>query len=170
MVGPLPPGCGGPPQPGSDGPSLYLSGDAAGGVSETLRRLGLKTKVIEGGIGAASALKMSYAGITKGLTAIASAMILGASRAGAADALMAELLESQPQLAARFARGLPDMVPKAYRWVAEMREIAAFLDGDPAAAAMFAGAAQLYQRLADDAGGERRETGTLERFAQALPR
>ena len=80
---------------------------------------------------------MSYAGITKGVTAIAAIMVLGATRAGAADALIAELRESQPQLAARFAKGLPDMVPKAYRWVAEMREIAAFLDGDPAGAAMF---------------------------------
>jgi putative dehydrogenase len=159
---------GGPPKPGVVGPSLYLSGDDAGRVGATLRRLGLKIRVIEGGVGAASALKMSYAGITKGITAIASMMILGANRAGAADALMAELRESQPELVARFARGLPDMVPKAYRWVAEMREIAAFLDGDPAGAAMFEAAAQLYGRLATDHEGERSEVGALEAFARAL--
>ncbi len=159
---------GGPPKPGADGPTLYLAGDDAGRVGETLRRLGIKVREIEGGIGAASALKMSYAGITKGSTAIASLMVLGASRGGAAEALMAELRESQPMLAARFARGLPDMVPKAYRWVAEMREIAAFLGDDHAGAAVFEAIAQLYERLAADDKADRDEVGTLETFARAL--
>jgi hypothetical protein len=91
-------------------------------------------------------------------------MILGAIRAGADGALVAELLESQPQLASRFARGLPDMAPKAYRWEAEMREIAAFLRDDPAGAAIFEGAAQLYGRLA----GGGREIDTLMEFAARL--
>ena len=157
-----------PPKPGGTGPSFYLSGDEGGRAGAILARLGLKVRVIEGGVGAASALKMSYAGITKGLTAVAAMMILGASRAGAADALMDELRESQPELVARFARALPDMVPKAYRWVAEMREIAAFLGGDPAGASMFEGAALLYDRLAADNDGARSEVGALEAFARAL--
>jgi 3-hydroxyisobutyrate dehydrogenase-like beta-hydroxyacid dehydrogenase len=156
---------GGPPKPGAKGPTLYLSGDAAAQVEATLGRFGLNARAIEGGIGAASALKMSYAGITKGLTAIASVMVLGAVRAGAADALIAELRESQPQLAARFANGLPDMLPKAYRWVAEMREIAAFLDRDPAGAAIFESAAELYERLSDQTGAE---AETLRDFANRI--
>ena len=40
---------------------------------------------------AASALKMSYAGITKGTQAIGAAMMLAAMRAGSADDLLAEL-------------------------------------------------------------------------------
>jgi hypothetical protein len=47
-------------------------------------------------LGAASALKMSYAGINKGTTLLTAAMLLGARRAGAADALRAELSESRP--------------------------------------------------------------------------
>ncbi|GAC1340759.1 MAG: NAD(P)-dependent oxidoreductase [Acetobacteraceae bacterium] len=155
-----------PPKPGGAGPKLYLSGDHAPEVGERLTRLGLTVRVIEGGIGAASALKMSYAGITKGLTAIAAIMILGAERAGAGPALMEELLASQPLLARRFVTTLPDMVPKAYRWVAEMQEIAAFLEADPAGAAMLAGAAQLYARLAE-AGPE---VATLQSFASELGR
>ena len=57
--------------------------------------------VIDGPVGAASALKMSYAGIAKGTTAIA-AMLLGAARFGCGDALIAELGESQPEMLARF--------------------------------------------------------------------
>ena len=154
-----------PPQPGKPGPVFHLSGEGAAAVAATLAWLGIRAKAMAGPVGAASALKMSYAGITKGITAIASAMVLGAERAGAGDALRAELADSQPQLLARFAATLPDMLPKAHRWVAEMREIAAFLDGDPAAAAMFEGIAQLYDRIARDAATDRHETNVIERFA-----
>jgi hypothetical protein len=85
-------------------------------------------------------------------------MVLGAERAGAGEALRAELAETEPALLARFARGLPDMLPKAQRWVAEMHEIAAFLGDDAAGRQVFAGAADLYARLsgADEAGDRAR--------------
>ncbi|WP_253713756.1 hypothetical protein [Bradyrhizobium sp. WD16] len=63
-----------------------------------LGRHGLDVRVIDGPVGAASALKLSYAGITKGLVAIAATMVLAAERAGAGPALRAELAASQPQL------------------------------------------------------------------------
>ena len=40
---------------------------------------------------AASAVKMSYAGITKGTQALAAVMVLAATRGGSADALFKEL-------------------------------------------------------------------------------
>ncbi len=162
-------GCiiGSPPRPGTVGPRLYASGEAAGSLGP-LRDLGLDVRLMAGPIGAASALKMSYAMVTKGLTALAAAMVLAATRAGADEALRAELAESQPQLLARFKDALPDMVPKAYRWSGEMREIAAFLAADPAAAAMFTGAASLYDRLADDLKGDGREIAMMEAFLAAV--
>ncbi len=156
-----------PPKPGTPGPSLYLSGPGAAEVAATLGALGVQTRPMDGPVGAASALKMSYAGITKGISAIASIMILGAERGGASAALRAELAASQPQLLARFGASLPDMVPKAYRWVAEMREIAAFLGEDAAGAAAFEAIAQLYERIAADAAGERAEVRVIERFAKS---
>ena len=114
---------GGPPKPGGAGPVFYLSGEKAGEVA-ALEEFGLACKVLDGPVGAASALKMSYAGITKGLTALASVMILAATRAGTADALRRELGDSQPMLLAWFERQIPSMFGKAYRWVAEMEEIA----------------------------------------------
>jgi len=56
------------------------------------------------------------------------------------------------------------MYPKACRWVAEMREIAAFLNEDKAAAMIFEGAARLYDRLAIDISNEGKERGTLDGF------
>jgi 3-hydroxyisobutyrate dehydrogenase-like beta-hydroxyacid dehydrogenase len=142
-----------PPKPGTPGPRLHVSGDAVESA-RPLRDLGVDLRLNSGGIGAASGLKMAYAGINKGLTALAALMVLGAERAGAGEALRAELAETEPALLARFARGLPDMLPKAQRWVAEMHEIADFLGDDAAGRQVFAGAADLYARLsgADEAG------------------
>jgi len=153
-----------PPKPGTPGPRLHVSGDAAASA-RPLRDLGVDLRVNTGGIGAASGLKMAYAGINKGLTALAALMVLGAERAGAGAALRAELAETEPALLARFARGLPDMLPKAGRWVAEMHEIAAFLGDDAAGRQVFAGAADLYARLSgpDGAGDGAR----LRAFAEA---
>ena len=55
-------------------------------------------RVLDGPLTAASALKMSYAGITKGFTALGAAMMLAATRGGSAEALKAELAESRPDL------------------------------------------------------------------------
>jgi putative dehydrogenase len=154
---------GAPPQPGTKGPVLYVSGEAASHAL-VLGAYGLDVREVEGGIGAACALKMSYAGITKGLTALGAAMMLGASRAGVAEALHAELAASQPAMLPWFTRQIPGMYQKAYRWVAEMQEIGDFLHADPAAADMFKGAARLYERLAGDGSGATQETAELSRF------
>ena len=56
-----------PPRAGHS-PTLHAAGPDAGKFG-VLNDFGIKVNVIEGPIGAASALKMSYAGITKGMTA-----------------------------------------------------------------------------------------------------
>ena len=154
---------GAPPQPGAKGPRFYVSGEKSGRAS-VLRALGLDLRQIDGPIGAAAALKMSYSGVSKGLTAIGAAMLLAATRSGSSRVLYQELGESLPQLLSRFETGIPDMYPKAYRWVAEMREIAAFLSEDKAAAMIFEGVAQLYDRLATDIANEGQERRTLDEF------
>jgi L-threonate 2-dehydrogenase len=138
---------GGPPRAGYKGPAIYASGEH---VREALplRDWGIDLRAIDGPIGAASAVKMSYAGITKGTTAIAAAMLLGAARFGCAEALIAELSSSQPQMLARMRSGIPGMYDKAYRWVAEMEEISAFLEKNPASHDMYAAIARLYDYLA----------------------
>jgi 3-hydroxyisobutyrate dehydrogenase-like beta-hydroxyacid dehydrogenase len=138
---------GGPPRPGYKGPSIYASGQH---VAEALplRDWGINLRAIDGPIGAASAVKMSYAGITKGTTAIATAMLLGAARFGCAEALIAELSDSQPQMLARMRNGIPGMYDKAYRWVAEMEEISDFLEKNPPSRDMYAAIARLYDYLA----------------------
>ncbi|HZB93705.1 MAG TPA: DUF1932 domain-containing protein [Stellaceae bacterium] len=159
----------GPPPSAGARTVFYASGAAAPELAP-LTPLGVEVRVLAAPIGAASALKMSYAGLTKGITALGAAMALGAARGGTTEALIRELKESQPGLLPYLAR-LPTMFPKAYRWVAEMEEIAAFLDGDAAAQQIYEGAARLYERLAEGAAEpEKGELGAIAAFARQAKR
>jgi putative dehydrogenase len=152
-----------PPKPGSTNTKFYASGPAAAEFA-VFNDYGLIVRVLEGPLTAASALKMSYAGITKGFTALGASMMLAATRGGSAEALRAELAESQPALFGYLTRQVPSMYAKAYRWVAEMEEIATFIGDDKAEHAMLEAAAALYERLAADFDGEKDEIGALECF------
>ena len=152
-----------PPKPGDAGPRIYASGAAAPRVA-SLRDYGLDIRVLDGALSAASALKMSYAGITKGTQAIGAAMMLAATRAGSADALMAELQLSQKEMLAWLKRQLTMMPPKAYRWVAEMQEIAGFVGDDPAARDLYDGAAKFYEHFAEDFAAGGKEAKALAGF------
>jgi len=155
----LPPKTGGGPSP-----HFYSSGPDAERLL-ALASYGLDVRVLEGPIGAASALKMCYAGINKGLAAIASAMILAAARSGATAALYQEMSESLPDLLNSLRRQVPDMLPKAYRWVAEMREIATFGGAeDEATREIFNGFSRLFEQIAKDVEGEQRASACFKQF------
>lgn len=150
-----------PPQPGKAGPKLYISGDGAD-RSAVLATHGLHVRRIEGPIGAASALKMCYAGINKGFTGLGTAMLLAAIGSGADQSLRREMAESNPDLDRKLSGAIPDMYAKAYRWVAEMEEIAAFLGEDDPASQIFRGMAGLFQKMADDRAGGGALAGQLD--------
>jgi 3-hydroxyisobutyrate dehydrogenase-like beta-hydroxyacid dehydrogenase len=152
-----------PPKSGARNTKFYAAGPAAKDFAK-LNDYGLIVRVLDGEATAASALKMSYAGIGKGFIALGAAMMLAATRAGAAEALKTELGESRPDLLAHMTRQTPDMYSKAYRWVAELDEIAAFVGADRPEYAMLAAAARFYERIAQDFAGEKKEIAALDRF------
>jgi 3-hydroxyisobutyrate dehydrogenase-like beta-hydroxyacid dehydrogenase len=155
-----------PPQPGRDGPAFIASGPDSGQFV-SLGEFGLKIRAIDGPVGAASALKMSYAGITKGFTALGSMMMLAAMRGGVEKELRAEIERSHPAFVANFTRAVPDMFGKAYRFVAEMEEIADFVGEDKSARQMYLAFADFYKRIAADFEGEQAETGALAKFLES---
>jgi 3-hydroxyisobutyrate dehydrogenase-like beta-hydroxyacid dehydrogenase len=156
---------GAPPKAGSDATRIYVSGPDAARV-ETLNDYGLQVRNMAGKVGDASALKMSYAGLTKGLVALGAAMIAAAQRSGVSEALRAELGESQTAILAQLTRGVPGMFPKAYRWVAELEEIGRFAGPEPEGE-IYSGIARLYERIAADVEGPQAETGKLAEFFAA---
>jgi hypothetical protein len=91
-------------------------------------------------------------------------MLLAASRAGVGIPLAAELAQSEPQLLASLSRRIPDMLPKAYRWVAEMEQISGFAAEDPPAAQLYRAAAQFYERMASDVSSGGAETAAFDEF------
>lgn len=156
-----------PPETGGKGPHVYASGEPAAKVA-VLAEYGLDVRVLNGPVGAASALKMAYAGISKGSIAIVAAMILAAERAGSGEALRQELLESESVLMKTMSARVPRMFPKAWRWVVEMQEIAEFARDDEAAHEMWTGISALYERIAEDLGGNRKETEVLRKFFEGV--
>jgi 3-hydroxyisobutyrate dehydrogenase-like beta-hydroxyacid dehydrogenase len=155
-----------PPKPGVNKTKIYASGPAAP-LFAKLNDYGLMVRVLEGSLTAASALKMSYAGITKGFTALGAAMMLAATRGGSAEALKAELADSRPDLLGYLNNQVPAMYSKAYRWVAELEEISEFVGKDRPENEMMMAAAKLYENIAEDFEGEKKETGAMDKFLKS---
>ncbi len=146
-----------PPASGRPAPRFYASGGAVGRFEE-LRKFGMDVRPLSSEVGDASALKMAYGGINKGLQALGAAMILGAVRSGVSQALWQEMQDSQPAVLQLLTRALPKMYAKAYRWVGEMEEIAKFLQPETGGSEILNGAARLYEDIARDyAGGAHKE-------------
>jgi 3-hydroxyisobutyrate dehydrogenase-like beta-hydroxyacid dehydrogenase len=156
---------GGPPTREGYNPRIYVSGEGAAAVAR-LNDYGLDVRPFSTEVGAASAVKMAFAGCTKGANAVAVAMMLGAARAGVADVLWKEIEADRPGSLSGPARLLPMIFRKAWRWDGEMEEIARFLEPEAGASEIFHGAAALYRDLARDvAAGEGAErTALLEAF------
>ena len=113
---------------------------------------------------------MSYAGITKGFTALGAAMMLAATREGTAETLHARAGRKPARSCSPGSPGrCQQMYPKAYRWVAEMEEIAEFVGDDAAARQIIDGMAPLYERLAADFDGDKREIDALTAFVKGSP-
>lgn len=137
-----------PPREGESKTRLYASGPDAATFAR-LSEHGLDIRVVEGGIGAASAVKMCYAALTKGLMALASQAFTSASQLGVADVLRAELATSRPWVLDEADKGLPKVPPKAYRWIAEMEEISKTFAGAGFTPDLFEAVADVYRQVGD---------------------
>lgn len=115
----------GPPPAKAGTTRLYLSGDDAPAIAQLFGGGPLEAIVVPGDVGAASALKMTYAAWTKGTAALLVAIRDAARAHGVEDALRDEWARSQPDLAERLARAVQSAADKGWRWEGEMREIAA---------------------------------------------
>lgn len=138
----------GPPVKEPGRTRLCLAGAEAPAVAELWRDTALETRVIGGGAGAASAVKVCYAAWTKGSAALLLAVRALAQAEGVTDALFAEWEASIPELIKRSEKSAVVNAPKAWRFVGEMEEIAAALAADDLPAGFAQAAADVYHRLA----------------------
>lgn len=144
-------------------PTFFLAGEDAHRAM-VLDLPAWRTIVLNGGIGAAAAVKMCYGGINRGAIGLASALFLAAERAGVGEALREEMQISMPDLYVRYQRQIPDMMAKVYRWVTEMGEISDFLaEHDPAGATLFKGVAGVFSHVTAEQRGPGHDVATLLR-------
>jgi len=138
----------GPParQPGST--RLYLCGGRASSVAAMFEGADLQAIVMQGNISAASALKMAYAAYTKGSSALLLAVNGLAEAAGVTETLRQEWQLSQPGLTQRSEKTALATSRKAWRFAGEMREIAKTFEAHGLPGQFHAGAAQLYDSMA----------------------
>ncbi len=130
---------------------LYLSGPCALAVTDWLAGSALETIVVDGPVGAASALKMAYAAWTKGTTALLAAVYSVAREEGVGPALLREWERSQPGLVDRL-QGVPHVVRKAWRFEGEMHEIADTFSAAGLPEGFHRAAAEVYARFSESAG------------------
>jgi 3-hydroxyisobutyrate dehydrogenase-like beta-hydroxyacid dehydrogenase len=143
----------GPPPKGGTRTPFYASGVHAKSFA-ALRDYGLDVRPIGERPGDASAVKMCYAALTKGTTALMTELSVAAERLGVTAALRQEFSESQQAALERMAHGVPAMIPKAHRWVGEMEEIAKTFEDCGLTPKTYLGVAEIYDFVAHTSLGK----------------
>jgi 3-hydroxyisobutyrate dehydrogenase-like beta-hydroxyacid dehydrogenase len=166
-----------PPQPGADpaarnGTRLYLAGESAAEVAALFAGTPVGAQVVNGGIGAASAVKVAYAAWTKGSAALLLAARSLAHQERVEGTLLEEWALSQPELVRRLQHAARSAVAKGWRWETEMTEIAAAMAAAGLPDGFHLAAADIFRRsprrepaaLAETAPGD-----LVELVIEALP-
>jgi len=150
----------GPPPSAGRPTSIYLCGARSAEVSALFEGTPVDARLLEGPIGSASALKACFAAWNKGTWLLLASVYAAAEQAGVASALREQWAHSHPQLLEQLAA--PSLNPgKAWRWMAEMHEIAAAFEsaGQPGGFALAAEEiCRRLERFKDDASRPSIET------------
>lgn len=125
---------------------LYLSGPEAPLVSEIFEGSDLHVNVLDGPVGAASALKMCYAAWTKGSAALLGGILSLAQDESVIDELWEQWKVSQKELYTGAEQRVLEGTVKAWRFAGEMEEIANAFLGSDLPDGFHRAAAEIYRR------------------------
>lgn len=169
---------GNPPGGGPLATRFYVSG-AQAALMDGLDGLGIDVRQCGPEIGRGVAVKMCYAGITKGTSALHAAALIAAESLGVADELHDELAASVSALYKRMENTVPKLPAVSGRYTGEMKEIAHTMERAGVTPDFHRGAMALYELLEQTPfAAERRDTvdpdrtlrQTLEVAAKYLPK
>jgi 3-hydroxyisobutyrate dehydrogenase-like beta-hydroxyacid dehydrogenase len=155
-----------PPLPGAS-VRLYLCGGRSEEIAALFEGHIMRAIILEGPVGAASALKVCYAAWNKGATALLAGIRALAAQEGVDAALLAEWKISMPDIPKR-SEVVTVSARKAWRWIAEMEEIAANFEAAGLPAGFHLAAADIYRRL--DGFKDAAKPPTLAEVTAALSR
>ena len=134
---------GGPPRPGTHRTKFYASGPDVEAFQE-LSKYGLDVRPLGPEVGQGKGIKMVYAALTKGLTALSTQLLMAAREMGLYDALEVLHEETQGVQLKRMRSAVPIMPSKSRRWVSEMLEIAKTYEDLGITGKTYEGAAEFY--------------------------
>lgn len=143
----------GPPPRNGAKQRFYVSGPHA----QLMNRINseqIQVRVAGEKIGDASAVKMCYAALTKGTTALGTELLIAARKLGVDKVLEAEFKGSQADKYDSVLKGAAGMPFKAYRWVPEMNEIAKTFGDAGMTPKIYQGTAELYAQIATTPQGK----------------
>ncbi len=126
---------------------FYVSGPDTAAI-EAIAHDALTVTKIADEIGKASALKMTYAALTKGSWTMQVALLMTAQQHGVLDALLGEFAYSQSGPLQAMKGRIPFLPADAERWVPEMQEIAATFQAAGVTGNFHTGAAEIFALLA----------------------
>lgn len=157
----------GPPPNNNDIPRLYVSGPDLDLIMD-LDGNGIKVVPIGEMIGSASGMKMCYAGITKGTSALYLASLMVSNLFGISDELITELEYSQKSVFSRI-QNMNKIPTTAERFSGEMLEIAHTFSSIGMTSGFHFGAADVYRLIAStDLSSETPETYPKDRSIKDL--
>jgi len=161
------------PPPTREGITRFYASGTDAGEFESLSKYGLDVRVIGTEIGQASGLKMTYAALTKGTSALSTELLVAAWRMGLYEVLVEELQLSQTERYTSLERSLQTMPSKSRRWAGEMEEIAKTFEELGLTPRIYQGAADIYRfvgktSLADETPETLDKNRTLVQLIEAL--
>ena len=133
-----------PPGATANGTTIYLAGPDADAVAGLPWGEPVEIVVVGAEIGAASAVKMCTGSVYKGLTALITQAMRTAGANGVLDHVVRDLARNDLARTTAVARS----APKAHRFVAEMREVAATQRAAGLTPDLFAAIAEVYAGIA----------------------
>lgn len=155
------------------GTLVYVSGPQAARIQE-LEQSGFSVRVLGSEIGQASAFKIVYAGLTKGLQGLFTELLIGARKFGLLSEILKQYEESFPGLVGKVAPSIAGLQIHAGRRAEEMDELKRTFRHYGLKAVMAPATEKLLKEIASLKAGEASETGerkgdlleTLELFFQ----
>ncbi|MEM7428852.1 MAG: DUF1932 domain-containing protein [Pseudomonadota bacterium] len=165
--------------PGKGGGTRFYVSGADTGPMTALHGLGFDVIAIGDEPGRASALKMSYAGLTKGTWTLHTAVLMAARQLGVLPELLEEFRISQGAALQAMEARVPKLPADSGRWIGEMEEIAATFSQAGVTSGFHDGAAEVFRVLSQTPFAEEtRETldhgrtleGALAEYVRHLDR
>ncbi|MBI4490999.1 MAG: NAD(P)-dependent oxidoreductase [Deltaproteobacteria bacterium] len=143
------------------GTVVYVSGPEAVRV-QALEQSGFSVRVLGAGIGQASAFKIVYAGLTKGLQGLFVELLIGARKFGLLDEILQRYDESFPGLAGKVGQSIAALPVHAGRRAEEMAELSQTFRHNGLKAVMAPATQKILKGIASLNAGKASETGARE--------